>query len=72
MYYQGGGACWSGATCELDIYTRRVTVDPELARQQALMNQVLDTLQNASEDTLNLSAGSEKIQEEYEDIDIAQ
>jgi tetratricopeptide (TPR) repeat protein len=44
----------------------------ELARQQALMNQVLDTLQNASEDTLNLSAGSEKIQEEYEDIDIAQ
>jgi len=44
----------------------------ELERQKALMNQVLDTLQNASEDTRNLSAGSEKIQEEYEDIDIAE
>jgi hypothetical protein len=42
----------------------------ELARQQALLNEVLDTLNNASEDTRNLSAGSEEIQEEYEEIDI--
>jgi tetratricopeptide (TPR) repeat protein len=44
----------------------------ELERQKALMNEVLDTLKNASEDTRNLSAGSEKIQEEYEEIDIAE
>jgi tetratricopeptide (TPR) repeat protein len=42
----------------------------ELERQKALMNEVLDTLKNASEDTRNLSAGSEKIQEEYEEVDI--
>jgi tetratricopeptide (TPR) repeat protein len=42
----------------------------ELERQKALMNEVLDTLKNASEDTRNLSAGSEEIQEEYEEIDI--
>lgn len=44
----------------------------ELERQKALMNEVLNTLKNASEDTRNLSAGSEKIQEEYEEIDIAE
>ena len=43
----------------------------ELARQKELLNEVLNTLQNASEDTRNLSAGSEEIQEEYEEIDIA-
>ena len=42
----------------------------ELERQKALLNEVLDTLNNASEDTRNLSAGSEEIQEEYEEIDI--
>ena len=42
----------------------------ELERQKALLNEVLDTLKNASEDTRNLSAGSEEIQEEYEEIDI--
>jgi tetratricopeptide (TPR) repeat protein len=42
----------------------------ELARQKELLNEVLNTLQNASEDTRNLSAGSEGIQEEYEEIDI--
>jgi tetratricopeptide (TPR) repeat protein len=44
--------------------------EEELARQKALLNEVLDTLNNASEDTRNLSAGSEEIQEEYEEIDI--
>jgi tetratricopeptide (TPR) repeat protein len=43
----------------------------ELARQKELLNEVLNTLQNASEDTRNLSAGSEQIQEEYDEIDIA-
>lgn len=42
----------------------------ELERQKALLSEVLDTLKNASEDTRNLSAGSEDIQEEYEEIDI--
>jgi tetratricopeptide (TPR) repeat protein len=42
----------------------------ELERQKALLNEVLDTLKNASEDTRNLSAGSEEIQKEYEEIDI--
>jgi tetratricopeptide (TPR) repeat protein len=44
----------------------------ELERQKALMSEVLNTLKNASEDTRNLSAGSEKIQEQYEEIDIAE
>jgi len=42
----------------------------ELERQKALLDEVLDSLKNASEDTRNLSAGSEQIQEEYEEIDI--
>jgi tetratricopeptide (TPR) repeat protein len=42
----------------------------ELARQKALLNEVLNSLQNASEDTRNLSAGSEDIQEQYEEVDI--
>ncbi len=41
-----------------------------LARQKALLNEVLNSLSNASEDTRNLSAGSEEIEEEYEEIDI--
>lgn len=44
--------------------------EEQLAKQKALMNEVLNSLKNASEDTKNLSAGSEKIQQEYEDIDI--
>ncbi len=42
----------------------------ELERQKALLDEVLNSLRNASEDTRNLSAGSEEIQEEYEEIDI--
>ncbi len=42
----------------------------ELARQKALLNEVLNSLQNASEDTRNLSAGSEGIQEQYDEVDI--
>jgi tetratricopeptide (TPR) repeat protein len=44
----------------------------ELEQQQALLNSVLDSLKNASEDTRNLSAGSEEIEEEYEEIDITE
>jgi tetratricopeptide (TPR) repeat protein len=44
----------------------------ELEQQQALLNAVLDSLKNASEDTRNLSAGSEEIEEEYEEIDITE
>jgi tetratricopeptide (TPR) repeat protein len=42
----------------------------ELARQKALINEVLNSLKNASEDTRNLSAGSENIQEQYDEVDI--
>ncbi len=42
----------------------------EAARQKQLLNEVLDSLKNASEDTRNLSAGRESIHEDYEDIDI--
>jgi tetratricopeptide (TPR) repeat protein len=42
----------------------------ELAKQKALLNEVLNSLKNASEDTRNLSAGSENIQEQYDEIDI--
>ena len=42
----------------------------ELARQQALLNEVLNSLQNASEDPRNLSAGSENIEEQYDEVDI--
>jgi tetratricopeptide (TPR) repeat protein len=44
--------------------------DEELAKQKALLNEVLNSLKNASEDTRNLSAGSENIQEQYDEIDI--
>ncbi|GAH59279.1 unnamed protein product, partial [marine sediment metagenome] len=42
----------------------------EIQRQKDLLNQVLASLQNASEDTRNLSADSEQIEEEYDEIDI--
>ena len=28
--FEGGGACWSGATCEADVYNKTVTSDPEV------------------------------------------
>jgi hypothetical protein len=40
--FEGGGACWSGLTCELDVYTRRVTTDPEQARQQGQLQGIYD------------------------------
>ncbi len=40
--FEGGGACWSGATCEQDIYTKRITQDPETARQQGLLQGIYD------------------------------
>ncbi len=42
----------------------------ELERQRALMNEVLNSLRNASEDTRNLSAGAEEIEEAYDEVDI--
>ena len=44
----------------------------EAERQQALMNAVMSSLQNASENTKNLSAGSAQIEEKYEELDIAE
>jgi hypothetical protein len=35
--FEGGGGCWSAETCAMEIYTRRVATDPELARRLGLM-----------------------------------
>jgi len=40
--FEGGGACWSGVTCELDVYNKRITQDPETARQQGLLQGIYD------------------------------
>lgn len=40
--FEGGGGCWSAQTCELDIYTRRITTDPERARQQGQPQGIYD------------------------------
>ena len=42
----------------------------ELRRQRTLMNEVINSLKNASENTENLSVGSEEIEESYDEIDI--
>jgi tetratricopeptide (TPR) repeat protein len=43
----------------------------EQDRQTALLNAVLSSLDNAAQNTKNLSAGSESIREEYDQLDIA-
>ena len=40
--FEGGGACWSALTCQLDVYTRRITTDPESARQQGQLQGIYD------------------------------
>lgn len=40
--FEGGGACWSAETCAMEIYTRRVTTDPELARRLGLLVGIYD------------------------------
>jgi hypothetical protein len=40
--FEGGGGCWSAETCAADIYTRRVTSDPELARRLGLLVGIYD------------------------------
>ena len=32
--FEGGGGCWNDTTCTSDVYSRRITLDPEVARQQ--------------------------------------
>jgi hypothetical protein len=44
----------------------------EEERQRALLDSVLDSLQGASEETQNMSGGSEDIKEIEEDIDIVE
>lgn len=46
--------------------------EEEAARQQALLDSVLNSLEGASEETQNMSGGSEDIQELEEDIDIVE
>jgi hypothetical protein len=40
--FEGGGACWSDGTCEADVYNRRVTTDPETARQSGQLQGIYD------------------------------
>jgi len=40
--FEGGGACWSGSTCEADVYNRRVTSDPEAAEQAEKLQGIYD------------------------------
>ena len=40
--FEGGGACWSGATCEADLYNKTVTSDPEVARQTGQLQGIYD------------------------------
>lgn len=40
--FEGGGGCWSAETCAMEIYTRRITTDPELARQLGLLVGIYD------------------------------
>jgi hypothetical protein len=40
--FEGGGGCWSAETCAMEIYTRRVTTDPELARTLGLLVGIYD------------------------------
>jgi hypothetical protein len=42
LEFEGGGACWSGVTCEQDVYTRRITLDPETARQEGRLQGIYD------------------------------
>ena len=40
--FEGGGACWSGATCDADIYNKSVTSDPEAARKNGQLQGIYD------------------------------
>src|SRR5688572_1119188 len=40
--FEGGGGCWSAETCALEIYTRRITHDPEAARRQGQLVGIYD------------------------------
>jgi hypothetical protein len=40
--FEGGGGCWDALTCASPIYTRRVEVDPERARQLGLLVGIYD------------------------------
>lgn len=50
--FEGGGGCWSGGTCEQDIYTKRVTTDLEGARIAGQLPGIYDrsNLQNPLRD----------------------
>ena len=40
--FEGGGACWSGSTCEAEVYNKRVISDPETARQTGQLQGIYD------------------------------
>ena len=40
--FEGGGACWSGTTCEAEVYNKSVTTDPEAARRAGQLQGIYD------------------------------
>lgn len=40
--FEGGGACWSGSTCEADVYNRRVLSDPGAAQSAGQLQGIYD------------------------------
>ncbi len=40
--FEGGGACWSGTTCEAEVYNKTVTTDPEAARRAGQLQGIYD------------------------------
>jgi len=40
--FEGGGGCWSGETCEADLYNRTVSNDPETARINGQLQGIYD------------------------------
>jgi hypothetical protein len=40
--FEGGGACWNGATCEAEIYNKRITTDPEQLRVAGQLQGIYD------------------------------
>ena len=40
--FEGGGGCWDAQTCELDIYNRRVLVDPEQVQRNGQLQGIYE------------------------------
>lgn len=46
--FEGGGACWNADTCSSDVYSKRVTNDPETARVAGQLQGIYDRANTAN------------------------